>query len=100
MKSKTIIAIVTLSIITASVIAAQTLHPTAVGAHTPTDAEMESDLNILDILLAAEYETWSADGVYDSLRQLDSIQWMDWSQDGCSVDDPAALGYADDFHLN
>ena len=57
---------------------------------------LQGDVDALNVILYKPYATWVAD--YATLRKRSEYQWMDWSQDGCSIPGVVTLGYNTTFH--
>ena len=63
----------------------------------PSTAELEGRVNSFNNIFWLSLSQWTSQ--YDTLREASANQWMDWSQDGCSVPGFAGLGQTEGFHM-
>ena len=60
---------------------------------SPPTSELSEKTTQLNYLVSFNYRAWSSR--YDNLRKSTAYNWMDWSQDGCSV--PSVVTYRSEF---
>ena len=71
--------------IVATAWAAHSATPDPAVAQTVTNAQLQSEVNVLNELINMDYSVWAAPGKYDQLRKNRRYRKIAWAQDGCSA---------------